>query len=375
MPENNENQNNGGTNAGQSQSGTGQSGTGTGQGGQQQGQGQSTQGNDQGGTQQGGGQSTQTGANGQQGGDSGTGAGGGSTEAGGTVVKAAGAAQAGTETQAAPATPDWPTDWRNKLAGPDDKDGKVLKQLERFASPGDLLRSYNELQTKINSGQLKAPLGKDATPEQIAAYRKENGVPEAAEKYDLTLKDGMVVGEQDKPIVDSLLGVMHKHNLSQDAVSDILGAYYQQEKAFLTGAEKEIGDNKIKTDDVLHKEWGEEYRSEVNRIENLLNTFSPEAQAAIQYGKDDKGMPLLNNVHFLRDMAVQARIINPVSTVVGGGGTNQMSSVETEITALEGMMGDRQSAYWKGDQAEKNQARYRELIDWRERQKTGGKAA
>jgi hypothetical protein len=360
MPDNDTNNTGGQTNAGannQSQSGSAQ----TGADGTQSGQ-QTSQTNTGQGAATPGGQQTSTGTGDQQ--------------TGGTVVKAPGAdAGQQTSTQQTQVTPDWPQDWRNKLAGADDKDGKVLKQLERFASPGDLLRSYNELQAKLNSGQLKTPLPENPTPEQLATYRKDNGIPEAADKYDLTLKDGLVVGEQDKPIINNLLGIMHQHNLPQGVVSDILAAYYQQEKSYLTTLETQTAENHRQTEDILRKDWGDEYRPEVNRIENLLNTFSPEAQAAIQFGRDDKGMPLLDNPHFLRDMAVQARIINPVSTVVAGGGANQMTSVETELAQIQGMMGDRESKYWKGPEADKLQARCRELLDWKERQKIGGRAA
>lgn len=311
---------------------------------------------------------TSTGESGQ---DAKTGTGG-QTAASGNTQQQTGTQQQQTQTEV---KPDWPTDWRQKLAGAEDKDGKVMKRLERFASPLDLLKSFNELETKLSSGEFKRPLSKDATPEQIATYRKENGIPETPDKYDLNLPDGLVIGEQDKQILSPILADMHNLNLTADQVKAVVSSYKKQEAAFLIHRTNEIAAAKQANDDILHKEWGEQYRTEVNRVENLLATYSPETQEALQNGTDVNGLPFLNNVHVMRDLAVQARIINPAPTVVGAGGTSQMASVETEITKIESLMGDKQSAYWKGDQAAKMQARYLDLVDWKDRQKTRAGAA
>ena len=42
-----------------------------------------------------------------------------------------------------------------------------------------------------------------------------------------------------------------------------------------------------------------------------------------------------------------------------------MQSLNDEIAGLEAKMADRTSDYWKGPQANQNQARYRELLDLR----------
>jgi hypothetical protein len=281
----------------------------------------------------------------------------------GTIAGAPGAKDAGT-TQTPPPTGEWAADWRQKASG---NNADLLKLAERYSTPGDLLNALNNAQKKIDSGAIKQPLPKDATPEQLAAYRKENGVPEAAEKYDLALPDGLVIGESDKPIIDGILSAMHGKNASQEMVTGFLTEYYKQEKVFQAKRETDIADNKRSTDDQLHREWGDEYRGEINRIENLLSTFSPETQAVIQYGVDDKGMPLLNNPHFLKDLAVNARMVNPVSTILPGAGAGTATSVDTEIATIEKRMAEDRDGYFKDNAM---QARYRDLLTWKENQKT-----
>lgn len=289
-------------------------------------------------------------------------------------------AEGGAAGEAKAVTPTWPTDWRQQIVGTkEDKDGKLLKQLERFASPADLFQKIQEQDKLISSGTLKQPLAKDATPEQIAEYRKANNIPETPDKYDMTLPNGLVIGEVDKPILNNMLAKMHAKNLPQDVVKDLVADYFQQQKDFVTNQETLRNTHHTAMEDTLRKEWGDNYRSEVNRIEGLLNTFSAESQAALQFGVDNKGMRFLDNPNILRDLALQARIINPVSTITPAGGGSQMDSVEGEIAAIELRMGGGpkkesaiRDAYFKDAKA---QARYLELVDFRERQKPGGKAA
>lgn len=223
-----------------------------------------------------------------------------------------------------------------------------------------------EQQALISSGKIKQPLAADATPEQKATWRKENGIPEKATDYNLDLPDGLVIGENDKAILTPIVERMHDLNMTPDQVKGAVAVYKAQEKQFLQAREKMIGDNHQVTEDVLRKEWGEEYRNENTRIDNLVATWSANSQNAFKNGFDDKGMPLKDNVNFMRDMAQLARTINPVSTLIPNGGGSQGASVDTEIANIEKRMETDRDGYFK-DQAMQN--RYGELLAWRENQK------
>lgn len=271
-------------------------------------------------------------------------------------------AEGGTDRQAAPAA-DWPADWRQKLAG---EDKSFLATLERYGSPTDLANKIREQDKLIAQGKHKSGLAKDATPEQLAAYRKENGIPETADKYDLKLADGLVIGEADKPIVDNLLKNMHAMNLNNDQVKSLMGAYYQQEKEFLQERDNQIADKKTQQDDQLHKDWGQEYRQNLNIVGTLNKTWSQETRNALAGAVDSEGFPLLNNPAFLKDLAVMARTINPIDTVVGSHSGNQMSSVVDELKKISDFRKKDRNAYFKDEGMQK---RERELLDWQSRQK------
>mgnify|MGYP000100175251 CR=1 FL=1 len=59
-------------------------------------------------------------------------------------------------------------------------------------------------------------LSEAPTDEELAEYRKANNIPEAPDKYDLTFDSGLVIGKEDKPIVDSFLKYAHDNHYDND---------------------------------------------------------------------------------------------------------------------------------------------------------------
>ena len=76
--------------------------------------------------------------------------------------------------------------------------------------------------------------------------------------------------------------------------------------------------------------------------------------------------PVLSSPEIMQWLLNQALSANPTSTLVPSGGS-MAESLSVEIKTLEGMMGNKTSEYWKGPKAEDNQARYRKLIDARDK--------
>ena len=90
-------------------------------------------------------------------------------------------AQGGGEERPDPTpTAKWPDDWREQLAAGDEG---LLKQLKRYASPANYAKAGFEAQQRLRAGQAKEPLPENPTPEQITAWRKDNGIPEAPDGY------------------------------------------------------------------------------------------------------------------------------------------------------------------------------------------------
>lgn len=267
--------------------------------------------------------------------------------------------------QQQPAKPVWPETWRTELAGanPDE-----AKRLERFNSPNDIYRSYRALEQRVSSGELKLskPFPDKGTPEEQTAWRKENGIPEAPDKYDLNM-EGVVIGDEDKPIIEGFLKYAHKANYTTQQVHAGLDWYYDHvEKQAETQAET---DKQVMTasQDALRAEWGNEYRPNINRIHALLDTAPPGVKDKLLSGRMANGIPVGSDPDILRFLASVSREINPVTTVVPGAGANIASAIEDEIAQIEKIMKENRAAY---NQDEKKQARLRELYAARDRAKS-----
>jgi len=265
-----------------------------------------------------------------------------------------------TEADAETAKDNWGDDWRQNYAGEDDK---MVKRMERYSSPKAALDALVAAQNKISSGELKTALQSDASDEETATWREENGIPSSVDDYEINLPNGIVVGEEDKPMVDSFLESALASNLHPDQVNNALGWYYDyQEQTIQQQQDADIA-SKQTGEDELRVEWGQDYRRNVQIATNFLDNAPEGFKEQIMGARLADGTPLGSDPTSLNWLVDMSRQINPVATVVPGSGTNAVQAIETELASLKSMMGDRQSEYWKGDNSAKNQARYRELVE------------
>jgi hypothetical protein len=260
-------------------------------------------------------------------------------------------------------------DWRSRLAG-DDK--KLLGYLARVPSEKELVARVKKHDDDLKAGKYLKPLGDAPTDEELAAWRGAIGVPEKPEGYMEKLPEGLVVGDDDKPYVDKFLESMHAANAPPALTNAALETYYaivEEQVAAQSEAENAAKSESI---EALREEWGGDYKRNLNVMHGFLDTL-PEAVAdAFRHGKGADGVPLGYNADVLKWLTAQAMEANPVATVVPGAGANQASAIADEMAALEAKMGNRQSDYWKGPTAAKQQARYLELATAREKLKGAG---
>lgn len=248
-----------------------------------------------------------------------------------------GAANAGSDVQGP-----WGDDWRQKIAGDDEK---ALKRLSRFQSPNDLFKSYRALEQKLSTGEVKAALPENATEEQVAEWRKGAGIPEEPTGYLENLPDGLIVGEADKPIVDAFLKDMHGKNAPPEAVHGALAWYYreiEERQAALADEDKRIAQA---TEDELRGEWGGEFRSNSNAIEMMLDAAPGGLGDLLRGARLGDGSPLMGNADAKRWLAHLANELNPTGTIVPGGTENQIESLQARKLELENLMRTDRKAY------------------------------
>lgn len=252
----------------------------------------------------------------------------------------------------------WGDGWRDALAKGDEK---VRARLERFATPDDIWKMNTELEKKMSSGALKTARPKDDNPEALTAWRKENGIPEKPDGYELKFDNGLVIGEEDKPVIDAFLAVAHKNDLPPSAVKDAVAWYYETaEKQTDARAEQDL---KLAREaaDALRTTFGTDYRPNMNAMQSFLDLAPAGLKDKLLHGRLADGTPVGSSPEAIQWLVSLARQINPVGTVVPAGTVNPGQHLEAEIAKYESMLGNRNSEYWKGDKAQWHQNRYLEL--------------
>ena len=229
-------------------------------------------------------------------------------------------------------TPKWGDDWREKIAG---KDDKLLSHLKRYTSLENYAKAGFEAQQKIRSGEFKKPLGTDAKPEEIAAWRKENGIPEKPDDYKFDL-GGIVPAEQDKPILDGFKNLAHAQNLPPELANKVVGWYYEQQEQAVAQQQKADTEYRIEAAVDLRHEWGGEFRGNINAIGNLLDSTAPDGLKDRLLGaRLADGRLLGDDPNVLRWLSQLAREQNPGAGLVPAGTADVGKGVEQRIAELQ----------------------------------------
>jgi len=257
----------------------------------------------------------------------------------------------------------WGADWREQYSK---DDPAKLNALKRYTSPGAALDALFEAQNKIRSGQAKQALPENPSAEQIAAYRQANGIPEKADGYFEKLPDDVKVDEADRAVIAPYLAAMHELNLTPAQVGKLVAVRNQELETMVEQRTTQDNTLRTQTEDALRKEWGNDYRSNINNIHTMLSGAPEEVRDAIMHARTPDGTPLVGTPETVRWLAQLARQMNPFGTIVGpAGDALDGKGVEARISELNRWMGAPNGSadykrYW-GDP--KVQAEYRELLD------------
>lgn len=270
--------------------------------------------------------------------------------------------------QAVPAN--WPANWREIMAGGDEK---AIAKLSRYNSPANVFKAYRAMEQKMSSGELlrSKPTGDPADPavkQALGEWRAQAGIPEKPEGYLEKIPSGIVIGEQDKPLVESFIKDMHGADVPPAIVHKTMEWYYQNQEKALEARYEADKVNRQQNEDTLRSEWGPEFRSNINAIHSLFDTYgNKEILNTLFTARLADGSPLGDNPDILRFLSGVAREINPAGTVTPIEGKTPIETLKTEMQMLETEMRDRHSAYWRGPMAEDKQQRYRELIEMQQK--------
>lgn len=261
------------------------------------------------------------------------------------------------------------SDWRKAISGGDEK---AMKTFERFATMQDAGKAYLDAVARIRSGELLKPLPADAKPEQIKEYREALGIPEKPEGYFEKLPNGLVIGEDDKPLFDGFAKVMHDMHAPPAMMHKAVEWYYGMQDEQIKAQETADAQGKGTLETSLREAWGGDFQANANIYQSFIASAPEAVRDALTTARDIEGNYVLYKPEVVSWLVAQAREINPAGHIVPGAGEGAIASIKSEIESIEKTMRTNRSEY---NRNEKMQERYRQLIDARIKLEQRGKAA
>jgi hypothetical protein len=273
----------------------------------------------------------------------------------------------------------FPESWRDDLAG---ADRAFRRTLDRFDSPAALAKAYKELTTRLSSGDLKAtrPPPADATPEQAAAWRAEQGLPRDAAAYveGLQLDDGTVPGEAEKALLASFADEAVKGRWTADQYNQAAGWYFAVQDRLAAARDDADAAFRHEAAADLRREWGHDYAANRNAVAQFFDrSFPADFRDAMLTARLPDGRILANHPAFNRAILDVAKALNPAGAVLPNASGGGLSGVESRIAEIEGRYmraprgSDLWKSYWTGDSGTRMQEEYRGLLATREQARRG----
>ena len=218
-----------------------------------------------------------------------------------------------------------------------------------------------EAQKKISSGALKTALPENATPEQLTTWREENGIPATYEDYDIEIAEDVNLNPVEEKMFEDFVKAAHAANYTPAQVEAGLTNLLSTREANLAAQQEADVNARITAEEQMRSEWGRDTQLNLNLINGMLDSAPEGVKDKLVSARGPDGVLILNNPETLRWLSNLAREINPVATVAPPGGS--IDGLQSELAAIQGLMGDSDSKYWKGPESKQLQARYIALVE------------
>jgi hypothetical protein len=219
--------------------------------------------------------------------------------------------------------------------------------LKAIGTVQDLAKSYIHTKGMVGA-KLEAP-GEQATPEQIANWRRVVGAPERPEGYLGTAKslrpEAIPEGLWDAEAEKGFLALAHRHHLPPAAVKDILGYHARLVETELGRSQTDEAAVLERETATLRSEWGHDFSAKLNVAARMA--------ATVGLKTDD---PIFTSARVVKAFASMAALISEDRLVQGDARSAFGGSVQERIRDITDPGSTSQAARaYRGDYGEKAQ--------------------
>lgn len=224
-------------------------------------------------------------------------------------------------------------------------DDKYKKQAERFEDADAVFRSMEDLRKKVSTAVVIP--GKDAAEEDVAAYRKQIGVPETMEGYDFPeVQDGVELTEDQINSQKEWAKLFHDNNVPKELADSLIAKYNADIQAGIESINKADEANAIQQEKVLRERWGSDYDENKNiatrAFNELVSKSGVDSDVLMQMETKD-GKLLMDNATMIqlfaglgRDMRESG--LTPMSGSDRESAEEQLTSIRKQISEAQASM-------------------------------------
>lgn len=215
------------------------------------------------------------------------------------AAAAEGTTEAGTEVAADAGET---SDWRAPI-----EDAKTREYAGKFTSVSDLADSA--LKSRQQLSKAIVPPGKNASDEDIAAFREKIGVPKEAAGYKITYPENIpealdpAKNEGMKAQVDEFLAEVHAKGGNNDVAQAVIGKYFKMAVESKVAHDKTLAENAENAHAGLMKEWGGDMNGNINAAKRAATEFGGDEFAEFVENTEVDGRKLGDHPGFLKAFA------------------------------------------------------------------------
>lgn len=262
-----------------------------------------------------------------------------------------------------PPPPAWREDWREAMAG---KDEKAQRYLSRYSSPENVFKALQSLRQKMDEGALKQAMPDPSDEVAMKAWREAAGVPEKAGEY-LEAEDvqKLELTDVEKDIAAPYLEAAIERGMPAGEIAPWLGLLKEQIRGQAERLAEEDANFKREAEDTLRVQYGPEYRMNMTHMANVLipemgeELWTEMCNSRLPDGRKFADSPKVLDwfVNLARKM--QEPGVNPMPTSEAA-----RAQMQTEKASIEKTIQNDPDKYWGDKQM---QARYTEILKLEER--------
>jgi len=229
--------------------------------------------------------------------------------------------------------------WRQDLSGGDEK---ILNELTRIKSPSDIGKELLRQKQELSKRREPLSLPKDATPEQVAEYRKAIGVPDQGtlDGYGVKAPDGYTMSEVEKGALTDFTKIMHDKNIPTSAVKEATDFFFRAQEANRQALNQLDVNRQKEWQGSLEQKLGKDFKPMIAAGEAFLNqrfAENPEAKAELLNARLPGGGKLGDNPYFIElvlDQALKSGFNDRIEANEMEGGGKSLAAQQQEIESL-----------------------------------------